>query len=359
MENEPADDLLRCASAVLHYKTVRAAATALGIPESTLRGRFKKAGINPLEQGVTQFETDFSGFGFEVQPLPSAQPTIEELLARRKSEFDRVHAAKEARKLIDVRVKMDGPIGIAHFGDPHVDDPGTNLPLLERHIEVVNKTRGLFGANVGDQQNLWIGRLARLYGEQSTSAAESWQITEWLIQSVPWLYLLAGNHDCWAGAGDPLKWMMRQQGGVFEANGARMALTFPNGRQVRVNARHDFRGSSMYNAAHGVAKAAMMGWRDHILTCGHLHISGYNILKDPATGLISHAIRVASYKWHDRYADQLGLPDQNISENVVTIIDPDAQQERCLVTTFMDLEEAAEFLTWKRKKYEAAKRSNH
>lgn len=59
----------------------------------------------------------------------------------------------------------------------------------------------------------------------------------------------------------------------------------------------------------------------------------------------------------DRYADQLGLPDHNISENVLTIIDPYADTERRLVTVFMDLEEGAEFLRWKRQKFARSQRT--
>lgn len=293
---------------------------------------------------------------FEFNPLPSSMMDIEDLLERRRREFNRIHEAKMARKLIPVRIKMDGPIGIAHFGDPHVDDPGTNIPLLERHVQIVNDTEGLFGANVGDTQNLWIGRMARLYGEQSTSAAESWKLAEWLVTSVSWIYLIAGNHDLWAGAGDPIQWIARQQGNLYEAHGARLALTFSNGREVRVNARHDFQGHSMWNTAHGPSKAAQIGWRDHILTCGHKHTSGYAPVKDPASGIISHAIRAASYKWHDRYADEKGLPDQNMFECPVTIIDPDADERR-LVTVIFDPEEGAEYLTWKRQKWASNRRA--
>jgi hypothetical protein len=342
-----ADEISRALAALEAHGSLRAASRATGIPFTTLHRWVAKG------QAQQAKETD----EFVVAGLPSLLPNVEDLLARRRAEFDRVHAAKEARKLIDVAVKIDGPVGIAHFGDPHIDDPGTNIALLERHVEVVNRTPGMLAGNVGDQQNLWVGRLARLYGEQSTSAAESWLLTEWLVKSVPWLYLIGGNHDCWAGAGDPLKWMLRHASGVHESHGARLNLRFPNGRAVRINARHDFKGSSVWNTAHGVAKAAQAGWRDHILTCGHLHTSGYNILKDPSSGLISHAIRVASYKWHDRYAEELGLPDQNISENVVTVIDPYATTERCLVTVFMDLEESAEYLTWKRGKFASGKRA--
>ena len=77
---------------------------------------------------------------------------------------------------------------------------------------------------------------------------------------------------------------------------ARQTPSFPNGKEIRINARHMFKGNSMWNTAHGVAKAAQMGWKDHILTCGHTHVSGYQVIKDPASGLISHALQVASFK---------------------------------------------------------------
>lgn len=293
---------------------------------------------------------------FEVDALPSELPDIDELKALRRAEWKRVDTAKTARKLIPVRVKIDGPIGILHMGDPHVDDSGTNFPLIERDVEIINRTEGLFGANVGDLQNNWIGRLARLYAEQSTSAKASWALAEWLVTSVQWLYIIAGNHDLWAGAGDPVQWMMRIQPGVYEAHGARLNLIFPNRREVRINARHDFAGHSMWNAAHGPGKAAQIGWRDHILTCGHKHISGYQPVKDPSTGLISHAIRVASYKWHDRYADEKGLPDQNMFEAPITIIDPEATSERQLVHVVFDAEEGADFLNWKRARWKSGRR---
>lgn len=287
----------------------------------------------------------------EIPRLPDPVAPTDELIARRKNEYQRVDAARRARVLIPVKIKVDGPIGILHMGDPHVDDPGTDIAAIERHIAIINGTEGMFGANVGDLQNNWIGRLARLYGEQATSAAESWRLTEWLVSAVQWLYLIGGNHDNWSGAGDPLQWMMRSQPGVFEGWGARLNLTFPNGRQLRVNARHDFAGHSMWNTAHGAAKAVQMGWRDHILTCGHKHTSGYQVLKDPASGLISHVLRVAGYKIHDRYATELGLPNQNISPAVVTIIDPRwPDDDPRLVTVLHDPETAADFLAFLRRK---------
>lgn len=322
------------------------AAAANLIPKGDLPGSSLAQARSERRKGIRQYDCLF-----EMPELPSDVAPVEELLERREKEYARKSAAEEARKLIPVKIKLDGPIGIVHFGDPHVDDPGTDIKTLRRHIEVINKTEGMVAANVGDLQNNWVGRLARLYGEQSTSAAEAWVLTEWLVKSTPWLYLIGGNHDCWSGAGDPLKWIASHHGQAFEAWGARLNLCFPNGKQVRINARHDFAGHSMWNPGHGPMKAIQSGWRDHILTCGHKHTSAYGLLKDPATGLISHAIRVAGYKIHDRYAKELGLPNQNISPASVTIIDPrfDDDDPR-LVTVIHDVEEAADFVKFKRRR---------
>lgn len=323
---------------VEQYGGVSAAAKASGLNRNTLVSRYREAKNAPPPKP------------FSIEPLPDPIDR-DELLARRKKQFAKKHAAADARKLIPVKILVDGPIGIAHFGDPHVDDDGTNIDLLERHVDIVNKTPALFAANVGDYRNNWIGRLARLYSEQGTSAAEALVLAEWLIRKTDWLYLVGGNHDAWSGADDPIAWIAEQTNALHEPHAARLELQFPNGRKIRINARHDFKGHSMYNTAHGPAKAAMMGWRDHILTCGHTHVSGYQVVKDPSSGLISHTLRVASYKMHDRYAVEKGLPDQNIFVCPVTILDPSkADDDPRLITTIFDPEEGAGYLTFKRKR---------
>jgi hypothetical protein len=330
-------------AALNEHGSYRKAAASLGVPASTLQNMVARArAADPEAQP------------FHVDPLPRSTANAEDILARRKVDFDRKQAAHQGRKLIPVKVKLDGPIGVAHFGDPHLDDDGTNLALIERHTEICQRTEGIFAANVGDTTNNWIGRLARLYGEQGTTAAEAWVLAEWFVQRLRWLYMIAGNHDCWSGAGDPLKWIAHGHAALYEPHGARLNLVFPNGREIRINARHDFPGNSMWNTVHGAAKAAQMGWRDHILTCGHKHTSGYMPVKCPASGLVSHCIRVASYKTFDRYAEEKGLPDQNFTENVLTVIDP-AADDRGLVTVFLNLEEGAEYLTWKREKFTGRK----
>lgn len=332
-------------AAVAEFGTVTAAAKALRINRSTFQARYDKArdaGVHLPDKGPEDFE---------VVPPPDADLPIDELLRLRSDAFRRKSTHEESRRLIPVKVKCDGPIGIAHFGDPHVDDDGTNIIALQQHVEVCKATEGLFAGNVGDTTNNWVGRLGRLYGEQSTTATQAWKLAEWLVTSMKWLYMIGGNHDLWSGSGDPLKWIARQSRTHYAPSGARMALQLPNGRIIRLNARHDFKGHSQWNTAHGPAKAATMGWRDHILTCGHMHISGYQVVRDPATKLISHAIRVGSYKTYDRYADTLGLPDQNIFVCPVTVIRPQFEDsDPRQVQTLFDPESAADYLTFLRKR---------
>ncbi|MBK8246262.1 MAG: metallophosphoesterase [Gemmatimonadetes bacterium] len=337
-------------AAVEKYGSVAAASVAMGMPRTTLQSRVRSA--KAREMAFSAKPT------FTAPILPDGEVPIEEIIDRLCRGYGKRAEAEDARRLIPVTINREGPIGIVHIGDPHVDDDGCNWPLLRKHLDVIRKTDCLLGATVGDLQNSWIGRLARLYGNQETSARTAWRLVEWFVRSIPWLYIVKGNHDMWAGNGDPLDWMARSVPGPVEPWGCRIDLRFPNGRGVRVNARHDFSGHSMWSTVHGPVKAATMGWRDHILTCGHKHTSGYAVLKDPSTGLVSHAIRVGGYKQIDDYGKELGLPNQNIFPSAVTVIDPRFEDDDPrLVTTLFDVEEGAEYLTWRRRKAEKGSRA--
>ena len=289
---------------------------------------------------------------FKVHDVDPDHIPIDQLIEHRKKQYKQKKTSKENRKLVRIDINIDGPIGIAHFGDPHVDDDGTDLSQIIHYMTLINNTKGMFAGNLGDIQNNWIGRLSALYGQQSTSAKESWRLTEYFVNKLNWLYLVAGNHDVWSGDGDPLDFIMRDHQGLYEKWGARMRLVFPSGKEIRVNARHTFKGNSIWNTAHGVAKAAQMGWSDHVLTCGHTHVSGYQVVKSPSSGLISHALQVASFKIMDSYADKLGLDDKNIFNCPVTIIDPRYEDDdNRLITTIFNPETACKYLTYLREDY--------
>ena len=289
---------------------------------------------------------------YSFTPLPLDDVPIEELIAHRKRQFAQKRNHEEASKLIPIRIKLTGPIGLLFFGDPHVDDDGTDLEALELHTQLVKDTEGLFAVNVGDTTNNWVGRLARLYGEQSTSASQAWRLAEWFVGRCDWLWMIGGNHDLWSGAGDPMRWIAKQSDALYKSSEARIALRFPNGREVRVNSRHDHSGSSIWNPAHGPMKAAIMGTRDHLYVAGHKHESAYSVLKDPQSGIAMHALKVSSYKVYDRFAKERGFRDNTLSPCAVAIIDPELPVDHPdLIKIFWEPEVAVDYLKVLRGRY--------
>lgn len=315
------------------------AAALLGINERTLRRRI-------LRMDIQDWRTPKP---FDVPALPAEVPSAEELLKRRSSAWRQKQQAADARDLIPIAVKCTGPFGIALLGDPHIDDDGTDIDLLQQHVKIINAHEHLFPIGIGDYSNNWVGRLARLYANQTTSAREAWVLVEWLVNSLHWLALVAGNHDVWTqNSGDPIQWMAKAARVMYEAHGVRLGLQ-AGPRTFRINARHDFAGRSQYNTAHGPAKAVLFGWRDHVAVAGHTHVSGIQILRDPMSGLITHALRIGSYKTHDAYALEKGLPNQTFMVCPVTIIRPRyGDDDNRLLTTFLEPETAAAFLAWLR-----------
>lgn len=324
------------------------AAVELGLNERVLLNRI----VRMKNKGIAVPDSSYlrpAEKKFEFTPIPDDDVPIEELIEQRKRKFAHKREHEEASKLIPIRIKLHGPIALLHFGDPHIDDDGTDIEALEAHTALVNETEGLFACSVGDTTNNWVGRLARLYADQSTSAAQAWRLAEWFVKRCDWLYMIAGNHDLWSGAGDPLKWIAKQQNALYRSSEARIALRFPNGTEVRVNARHDHSGSSIWNPTHGPMKAAIMGTRDHIYVAGHQHTSGYSMLKDPISGACMHLVRVSSYKRFDRYAREKGFRDNTFSPCVVTVINPDLPEDHPdQIKVFWEPTEAVRYLNFLR-----------
>jgi hypothetical protein len=301
---------------------VAVAARRAGIPRTTFRRRL--AGLR--EQTKTARSVD---------ELLESKEKIFRNKARMQSDIDMAFINFDSTK----------PIGILHFGDPHIDDDGCDILSLKRDISLVQGTDGLYAGNLGDTTNSWVGRLARLYAEQTTTGAEAWQLAEWFIDELgeKLLYMVAGNHDLWNGHNDPMLWIMRHRKARYHGAGVRVSLNFPNGESIRINAHHDWSGNSQYNPAHGAMKGAQLGFRDHLLLNGHKHVSGYGIVKCPSTGLVSHCVQVGSYKVIDRYAQEKGFTNLQISPSVLTIIDPMAS-DAGLVTVFYDTEQGTKAL---------------
>jgi hypothetical protein len=294
---------------------------------------------------------------FRISSLPADDEEMdaEQLIEHLKRKHASRKVREDAAKLRHITINMDGPIGLALIGDPHIDDPGCAWGDLERDVRVCRDTPGMMAVNLGDTTNNWVGRLMGLYADQEVTTKQALKLIEWLLTSLPWLGTVGGNHDTWnTQKGDVAEVIHRLQKlpGLYENVGMRMQLDLPSGAHVRANIRHDFPGGSQFNPAHALVRETLFGFRDHILACGHRHHSGYIPVfhNDPVR--LCHGFRVGAYKDWDKYAREKGFQEGNWARSMGAVIDPAyAHNHVRYIKEFFDLEEMGEYLTWRREKW--------
>ena len=336
-------------------------AERMGIPPMTLRSRLSRAKqLYGLEPDPEAFQPPKAQPIFEVEGLPwDGEPDAEELIAKLALQHRTRSEHHHAAKLRQVRVNMDGPVALAGFGDPHIDDPGCAWGDLERDVRICRDTPGIMAVNVGDSTNNWVGRLMRLYADQEVTSKQALKLIEWLMTALPWLVDQTGNHDSWnTEKGDPAAILHRllKLPGIREDGSNRLRLSLPSGAEVFMHVRHDFPGGSQFNPAHALVRETLFGFRDHILMCGHRHSTGYIPVFHNDPRRLCHGFRLGTYKDFDHYAAEKGFQDTNWARSMGAVINPDhADDPTRYIKPFFNLEEMAEYLTWRRGKWEVGK----
>lgn len=341
----------------LNKETVSGAARQLKMPRTTLVEMINTARAHGIEllpcandlHYAHKYNNNSARKPEEIEiDQPPPDMPIEELLEYREKVSQAKIAKDKWAQLINVNVNFDGPICIAMIGDPHIDDDGCDIRALRRDLSIIAKTEGMFAGHLGDLTNNWMGRLAIKWAEQSTTHSDSQRLAEWMLSAAPSLFVVNGNHDLWANGGDIIKFIMRAKKTVNQSHGARLRLMFPNGKEVRIHARHDFPGSSQFNPVHGERKETLWGHKDHLLVSGHRHIDGAAVVPS-IDGICHWMLRVSGYKVVDDYSNQNRFIPMRMAPACAVIIDPDAKIEAELCKPFWDLETAADYLTFKRK----------
>jgi hypothetical protein len=346
------------------FGTDRRGGVATAIGETARRlGISRPAVTNRLQQAERLYDlkVDLSRFrpkrapAFTVDDLPhDGEPTAEELIAHLSARHRQRQAHHDAAKLRQVRVHVDGPVAIAFFGDPHVDDGGCAWGDLERDVRICRDTPGMLACDVGDDSNNWVGRLAKLYAQQEVTSRQSLTLIEWLMGSLDWLVRIKGNHDQWnTEKGDISDYIHRifRALGVLEESGARLEVHLPSGASLRMHVRHDFPGGSQFNPAHALVRETLFGHRDHILACGHRHTAGYIPIFHNDPRRLCHGFRVGTYKDFDHYAKEKGFQDGNWARSMAAVIDPAfAGDPVRFIKPFFNLEDAADYLTFLRRR---------
>lgn len=273
---------------------------------------------------------------------------ISDILARKRKGFERKAKAHGDRQWFEIKVNETKPYGLLAFGDPHLDDDGANTPLLERHLEIA-KRDGIYGLNIGDTTNNWVGRLERLYANQETSKNTGKRLAEWFMfdSGVKWLCFVLGNHDQWNDGIDFYTRLAQNKIPVIDWR-AQFKTVHPSGTECRHDASHGRKGSSIWNNMHATLRAAKLGEMADCYWTGHTHTYGLEHLEIAERRHDCWLIQLRGYKFFDHYAHVNNFAEHQLGSAVFAIIDP-SPNARTKVQCFEDIEAGADYLAWLRR----------
>lgn len=257
--------------------------------------------------------------------FPADDIPVESIIETLSRRFAQKSEHREAKRWFRIQMPSDEPFAIMWWGDPHLDSPGCNWPLLRSHVKL-SHTPGVYSVNLGDSLDNWAtgSRLVRLYAHSDTSVETARKLARWFMRDagVHWLLWLLGNHDLWEGH-TPAAWMSEVAGNslLVSAHGAQFILACPS-HEFRIHASHDFPGFSQFNPLHGAKRRAQVAEAADIYICGHRHNWAVHREEHPERGFTYSLIRARGYKYIDEHADALGLEGQAHGASILTVFDP-------------------------------------
>jgi len=318
-------------------------ASRLAVAERTYR-KVDWSLYRPVDQQAEQITPVF-----DLPEFPTDDISAEDMLDHLQRRFEKKLAHEDAKTWFKVKIKTNDPVGLAVVGDPHL---GThcNIPLLRRDVDILKSTEGMLAVNIGDTADNW-GRMVYLYAEDDISRPTERKLARWFLKDagVPWAVWLHGNHDTMHSEFSTfLKSENVAQIPMIDWR-AKFCLTFPGGGEIRVDAAHNHKGTSIYNRLHGQKRAALWDEDADIYVAGHHHTWGlaHEELDD---GRVVWMGRARGYKWIDEYATRHNFHRDEHGATILFVIDPGEDNAVRRISAFADLEEGADFLTWKRNK---------
>lgn len=310
----------------------------LNCTTATVYNRAKKAEALEVD---TEDEIEYPHF-------PDDDLSVQQIINLQKQRFKKRQEYHKSKKWFPLKLNVDGPVGISFFGDPHVDNNGCNWPLLEHHCNLHRDTKALYGINIGDTTDNWVGRLGRLYADSDTSKHTARKLAKWFLEDsgVKWACWLMGNHDAW-NEGDAILRGMNTQAIPMEDWQAQISLVLPK-RTVRIWAAHNFKGNSIWNSLHGPQRAAHTKDWAHLYISGHLHNWALHQEESASKQFVYWLARARGYKYIDHFGELLGHESQQEGATITAIINPEAKSMSGLMQCYADLDEAVSYLKFLR-----------
>lgn len=316
------------------------AAKAIGVTRATLQSF-----LDNLESGK-YVKTEMVEFPKFVTEGDEDEP-IDNLLTRLADGYERRRKAQNARDWFTIKINETKHYGLLAFGDQHLGDPGCNMPLLLKHLEIARQP-GVHSMNLGDVNNRWVGRLIRKYMEQETTRSQEERLAEWLLSEsgAHWIVWLLGNHDMWDGGISFFKRMCKGVVPMLEWK-AQFEIVHKSGSRVKCDLSHGRKGNSIWNEGHGTLRDAKLGDTADIYGTAHTHNFSIQRIEIPARRQRSWLVQTRGYKEMDEYSRDHGFSEYTAGAAVMFIIDPRIERE-CVTHCFEDPERGLAYLNFLR-----------
>jgi hypothetical protein len=244
------------------------------------------------------------------------------------------------------RLSFTSPrICLAFVADQHIGSPGTDIERVFAEAEIIASMPNTRAVCVGDTlDNYIVPKLQHLNFNNRIAITDQWVMAEEYVKRLRPLAWVNGNHD-----GD---WTMNTTGmdhlrrmialhapdAIYDADDCRIAVSVA-GVEFPTRIRHKWRGNSIYNPTHGIERSQKWD-QDFVLGVGaHTHQCGV-ARQFSAGGKHGLAVLCGSYKIHDTYAVELGLPKPNGSTAMAVLFDAETES----MTGFDNLEAAREYM---------------
>lgn len=293
-----------------------------------------------------------------IDELPPAMMTDEELFEFRVEQTTCNIEREDAKNWRKVHLDTDLPIGLAIFGDPHLDNKNANLLRFKHHLEIVaGASNRVYCVNIGDVLDNWKGneKLAqKKCDDNGLSYEDGLRMVNYVLNQsgVNWLVWLHGNHEAWNQLTRIVELMGKNKPStIFEYWEAKIVLSFSNSVTYRLWARHNFKGTSQWSKIIGLNKAARLLEEADLYCAGHTHEFGYGQEYIAERNLFPTTLRVRGYKTHDDYAKTHGFANGNDGEMAFIVIDPLVVNPNHRTTVFADPQKGLMYLDMLRQHY--------
>ncbi len=252
------------------------------------------------------------------------------------------------RRDVPAITMANAPFAIAFLSDLHIGSTATDYRSIQEDAETVRDTDGMYAVFHGDGIDNWI--IGKLQAQQRNQAmpfdSELALFKAWMATLENKLIaVVAGNHDNWTKKMAGVDWLksITPPTAIYNNNEALFELYWAKNKAT-VCVRHKWRGTSILNPTHGIERASKDIDAD-IYVGGHTHI-GTLFRSFTVRNKDRLAVLTGTYKIHDDYGSELGVPRSQHRGCGAVVFDVDGSS-----TWVRNLQEAARYLKFKQEEH--------